>query len=383
MPRRIMLYTGSEKREILEETLAADEKQLQELIKDNPDLLPVEDLGMIGPLTVIGRETRLPSGSVDLVALSRDGNLLIVEFKTGPKNPDFRGALAQLMDYGSDLWGSDWDSFERNVPLPYFRSKRCHNQELARCNTLAEALTHSWDDFDEDEFTELQEKLSAQLGAGTFHFVLLAQRFTEPTLKTIEYLNEVATPRFYAIEVVRFGSDDVQAFEARLARGPYAKPRGSTSRTAITEVGFLSQFPDDAYRVAMQELLECAKRAGYSISPGSAGISIRRQIPGSSIQLTVAWVGPPGKRVGPGARDVTLGSWSRSKGVPPYISTDLEHAMRGLGSHLGDLETIAKDAYGIHLSQETFVVRLEDVTDFMYSLANKIDAFSPDSSSVE
>ena len=334
MSRRIMLNTGGEQGMILEETLADNEKQLQELVKDNPDLLPVEDLGMKGPLAVIGRETGLPSGSVDLVALSRDGHLLVVEFKTGPKNPDFRAALAQLVDYGSELWGKDWDSFERNVPMRYFASDQCHNQELAHCQTLGEALTYSWDDLDEEEFTALQENLASQLSTGSFHYALLAQGFTDSVLKTIEYLNEVSSPRFYAIEVVRFANEDVQAFEARLIKGPSAKPPASPTRTVITEIGFINRFPEGPYREAMQRLLEDTKKSGYTINPGTAGVSIRRQVPKSSVQLTVAWVGPPERSIGPGARDITLGSWARPKGVPNHITTDLKDAIRTLGSNL-------------------------------------------------
>ena len=379
MSRRIMLNTNRKEGMILQETLADNEEQLQELIKDNPDLLPVDDLGMKGPLAVIGRETGLPSGAVDLVALSRDGHLVIAEFKTGPKNPDFRAALAQLVDYGSDLWGKDWDSFERDVPLRYFGSEQCHNRELSRCRTLGEALTHSWDDLDEDEFTALQENLAGQLSTGSFHYALLAQGFTDSVLKTIEYLNEVSSPRFYVIQVVRFVNEDVQAFEARLIRGPSAKPPTSTTRTVITEIGFVNQFPEGPYRDAMQYLLDDAKKCGYTINPGSAGISIRRQIPGSSVRLTVAWVGPPEKRIGPGARDVTLGSWAKPQGVPTHVTTDLKDAIRTLGSNLGDLEGIAKDAYGIHLTPETFMAKQEEVADFIHSLATMIDSISVES----
>ena len=45
--------------------------------------------------------------------------ILVAEFKTGPKNPDFRGALAQAMDYGADLWGMSYDEFETTVALQY------------------------------------------------------------------------------------------------------------------------------------------------------------------------------------------------------------------------------------------------------------------------
>jgi hypothetical protein len=36
---------------------------------------------------VVGRETALPSGRVDLLAVTPTGDVLIIEFKTGPQNP--------------------------------------------------------------------------------------------------------------------------------------------------------------------------------------------------------------------------------------------------------------------------------------------------------
>lgn len=51
---------------VLTEVLAKDEAELQELMKENPDLLPIEEFGMTGPLMVVGQETTLPSGYVDL-----------------------------------------------------------------------------------------------------------------------------------------------------------------------------------------------------------------------------------------------------------------------------------------------------------------------------
>ena len=40
-------------------------KRDQELVKKIPDLISVEEFGMGGPMMVVGRETSLPSGSVD------------------------------------------------------------------------------------------------------------------------------------------------------------------------------------------------------------------------------------------------------------------------------------------------------------------------------
>jgi len=55
-------------RPVLSEVPATNELELQSLLRDTPDLLPADEIGVTGPLLVVGRETVLPSGAVDLVA---------------------------------------------------------------------------------------------------------------------------------------------------------------------------------------------------------------------------------------------------------------------------------------------------------------------------
>jgi RecB family endonuclease NucS len=104
MPRKMIVKVTGGENQLLEETAASNEEELRELVKSNPDLIPVEEFGVAGPMMIVGRETTLPSGAVDLVGLTRSGHVVVIEFKTGPQNSDFRHVLAQLLDYGSDLW---------------------------------------------------------------------------------------------------------------------------------------------------------------------------------------------------------------------------------------------------------------------------------------
>src|SRR6266550_561859 len=94
-------------------------------MKENSKLLPVDDLGITGPFLVVGREASVASGSIDLVGVVPSGDLVLVEFKTGPQNPDFRHALAQLIDYGSDLWGMTFEDFDRGVVQRYLGGPYC------------------------------------------------------------------------------------------------------------------------------------------------------------------------------------------------------------------------------------------------------------------
>jgi RecB family endonuclease NucS len=103
---------------MLSEVEAVSEGQLQGRLKDSPDLLTVEELGLTGPLLVVGRETTLPSGAADLLALGPTGDLIVIEMKTGPQNSDFRAALAQATDYGADLLHVTHDGVVDDLRLP-------------------------------------------------------------------------------------------------------------------------------------------------------------------------------------------------------------------------------------------------------------------------
>ena len=378
MSRRIVLQTGIDDAEILMESLADNESQLQELVKDNPDLMPVDDLGLTGPLLVIGKETALPAGSADLIALSQEGSLILVEFKTGPNNSDFRAAIAQLLDYGTGLWGLDWDSFQRQVPLRYFKSDHCADQELSGFNSLMDVLTHRWSDLDKEALEAIQVNLQGQLKTGRFHYVLVAQRFTDPILRTMDYLNEVSTSRFYAVEVVRFGDGNLQAFEARLIKGPPTKRRGSggDGNRLTNETEFLDQFSEGIYRDAIGELLHYADETGYKLAPGRSSYALRKKLPNSNVLVTVGWISPPEKRTGAGSRDVTFGTWTNASNVPNHIEAALKAAFARYTSRFGELETMASDTYGVHLTPQTYVENQREVFEALDLMAGEIDKFS-------
>jgi len=104
---------------------------------------------------VIGRETYLPSGAVDLVGLTRGGDLLIIELKIGPQNSDFRRVLAQLLDYGSDLWRMFLDVFEGTVARQYFLHGNCTDERVKGICSLSEAMERVWPDI-----TKLETKVA-------------------------------------------------------------------------------------------------------------------------------------------------------------------------------------------------------------------------------
>src|SRR3954451_6993693 len=177
MPRRVVAHRMTDSFDLVE-VPAPNEHHLQEVVKAHPQLIPADDLGLDGDLLVVGRETTLVSGAIDLLCLARSGDLVLVEFKTGPQNPDFRHALAQVIDYGSDLWRLSLEDFERGVVQRYLHSGYCA-PILEGATDLAEAISRTSWALTEDEQVALYEGLARVLDTGAFIFVVAAQRFTK------------------------------------------------------------------------------------------------------------------------------------------------------------------------------------------------------------
>jgi hypothetical protein len=326
MPRAILIVEPEGESKVLREVAAHDEQQLQERLKANPDLLPIEDFELAGPLMVVGRETSLPSGSVDLVGVARGGELLVIEFKTGPQNPDFRHSLAQLLDYGSDLWGMTYEEFESAVARTYFTGQRCPpNSPTYRVASLAEAAAAMWPDLTAEEQSALQDRLRGQLDRGGFHYVVVAQRFTPAMERTLAYLN-AAMPdaSFYAVELVRFAAGEVSAFEARTVHGPGSRGRGGQRSTTTGEQQLLEQVADPSYRRTLDELLEACRGLRFRFEWGSVGVSIRLPVADTAEPLTIGWLFPPGRSGWLGLTDLTLGYDEGSARARPSVQPALD-----------------------------------------------------------
>lgn len=337
MGRKMLVELAGGNSPILEEVAAHDEAQLQEMLKRHPELLPLEELGLAPPAVVVGRESQIESGRVDLVVLGNGGELALVEFKTGPQNPDFRECLAQLIDYGSDLWGLTVEEFDTRVARRYFDSGR--SSSLLTGKSLNQVLTEAWGASDGDA-VDWSQRLSAQLRDGDFHFIVVAQRFTPPVLRTLQYLNATTRARFSAVELVRFTGAGHSAFEARFVAG--AQRPGSAGTAAKTSLAgaddLLAAVADEEYRHQLRDLLEgLGTIEGLTMYWGTTGCSLRVPLSNRG-PLSIGWIFPPGPPRWMGLKDVTLGWYEDANGLalPDHARVALEqYATAVAGLHGG------------------------------------------------
>lgn len=285
---------------------AENEHELQTVLKDHPQLVPAEDLDLDGDLLVVGRETTLASGSVDLLCLSKSGEIVIIEFKTGPQNPDFRHALAQVIDYGSDLWKlTGWSEFDEGVVHRHLTSKHV-DPALKGASGLRDAAVKAWD-LDDDEWAALTLRLDRVLSTGDFVFVVAAQRFTDQMHDSVSYLNETTRHgRYFLVEIIRLDSADQTAYAAQVVARPSARSASGGSVSKATESEFLAAIGEPAYREAMSELFSTVRALGLQIVWYSKGASVRLKSPDRNEPISVGWVFLEGGQWY-GARHVTFG----------------------------------------------------------------------------
>jgi len=374
MPRKIKVELPDGQGTVLTEIAADNELQLQDLIKDTPDLLPTEEFGEDHSYFVIGRETYLPSGAVDLIGLTRGGDLLIIELKTGPQNSDFRRVLAQLLDYGSDLWRMSLEDFESTVARRYFLHNSCTDERVKGIIALAEAMKKVWPDITELETEASLQKLTTNLENGKFEYVIVAQRFSEPTLRTLDYLNESMNgSKFFAVELVKFSSEEISAYESRTIAKPSRPP---TNGPIITEVEALHKINDEDYRRAVGNIFEVCGKWNIQRAWGAAGTSMRI-LTNEGKRITMGWWFPPAGSNSPptwmGLRDFTLGYDPGSVGEDNFLKSRLDKYVDKVSRIPGAQRETKAGLYAYHFDPRALVQAESRITELFEELLKAND----------
>ena len=253
------------------------ERPLQDILKQHPKLLPIDEFGLLGPMMVVGLEAPIASGYVDLIGIARGGEVLVVEFKTGPQNSDFRHALAQLLDYGSDLWQLELDEFESTVASQYFASAACLDPRIHQLRTLSAAAAATWPDMSAEEQVIWLDQVKTHLNRGDLHFVLVAQTFGETMERTVQYLNSCGgRARFYMVELVKFEASGT--FEARSLVKPTPALGIRSETSVINEEKLLSEISDSSHRGAVARVLDICRGLHLRFEWGTTGCSVRLKV---------------------------------------------------------------------------------------------------------
>jgi len=156
---------------------------LQELIRKNPELLPVTEIEpAFAPLVSIGREVATTVGSIDNMFLSPQGYLTIVETKLW-RNPEARReVVGQVIDYAKDVSRWTFEVLENKV--------RAYNQEYLHLNIGVLDSLRQIEQIDEAEEQRVVDRISRNLRQGRFLLLVVGDGIRESVEEMTDFLQQ-------------------------------------------------------------------------------------------------------------------------------------------------------------------------------------------------
>lgn len=249
---KILLIAGG-KATPLDETRFTLEGKLQDYLENYPSLIPLgEVVEEASDLLCIGREVGIPSGSIDLLFIDRDGILTIVETKLA-RNPEARRTVVgQIIEYASYIY--DW-----TVDKVY---------EVANAY-LGEDLSEVMGRFVGGDFSpeDFRNSIEQNLRKGKIRLLIAVDELVEPLRATITFLNKNSNFDILLLSVKNFEeSENRKVLIPTMFGYTPPPPPLSEERHYWTEAEFLKDVIDKGCEKevagTIRKLLEFAKSNG-------------------------------------------------------------------------------------------------------------------------
>lgn len=210
-----------------------DEEDIQVLFNEWPDLVPVRDMSLTR-LMLVGREVPLESGYVDLLAVTREGRIVIIEFKVKDNYEARRKVIGQLLDYGACLWKTigSYARFDAFIAQEYFFGDECVDKRLQYKASLEEAFREFYGPANgsSDDFTTFKAAIEQNLKKGDFVYVVVCPTIADSTKFVLEHLQCTKGISIYGVEVrhsqgIAKGTDAFITSKVGRATAPVRSPR--------------------------------------------------------------------------------------------------------------------------------------------------------------
>ncbi len=214
-----------------------NEKKVQNLIKEHPELIPLDQIKEDIELIIIAREFRLETGLVDAIGIDEDANIYIIETKLF-KNPDKRSIVAQAIDYAANF-----NDFKGTLD-EIIDSLNNHSQ-LTHKQNLRDLIIDRFEKIDEEATAYLNE-LVENIRNGIYKIVLVLDRLDDGLKRIIKFINENSNFDIYAVEISYYQKDDFTIFIPTIYGGSIQKDSGIKSSNSYkykpsNEVNFIKE----------------------------------------------------------------------------------------------------------------------------------------------
>lgn len=264
-----------------------DESHLQNLLADDVNTLPFAEIGYQTPFVTIGKEVSLANGSLDLLAVSPQGHIALIETKL-EKNPEAkRTVVGQILGYAAYLWNQSYDDIEQIF------KKFLIQQKITFDGSLIDYIKEKVPDCELTE-ADFKEGIEKRLRLGSFSLLIVVDHSNQELIDIANYLNERTGQEidFYVIEMELVGDKQEKFLIPRLTNPPRkniafsekTKTNDNYGRTPIGKEDFISRLSDPGKKLALTLLEKFEDSPGISIAWRKGGFSILKQIPLSLVK---------------------------------------------------------------------------------------------------
>ena len=257
-----------------------DEAHLQNLLAEDVNILPFDEIGYETSFITIGKEIGLTNGSLDLLAVSPQGHIALIETKLD-KNPEVkRTVVGQVLGYASYFWNKSYEDLETT-----FR-KFLIQQKIQFEGNLFEYINSKIPDVSASE-EEFRTGIEKRLRLGSFSLLIVVDKANQELIDTANYLNGRTGQEidFYVMEMELIGDGDESFLIPRLVNPPRKNITTATSktsdnydRTPINPESFYSRLSKQGLYLA-KELIKLEGQFDIKIAWRRNGFSLMSKLP--------------------------------------------------------------------------------------------------------
>ena len=163
-----------------------DEASIQDLIYQNPECLPVSEIDeSYNPLIPVCKELNTPVGPLDLLMVSPNGDLTIIETKLW-RNPEARRkVVAQILDYAKELSNWTYEDLQREI-----------NKRTGRKGNTLYEIAKAYDSDKILSEPDFIDSVSRNMSRGRFLLLIVGDGIREGARGITEFLTNSAHLNF-------------------------------------------------------------------------------------------------------------------------------------------------------------------------------------------
>ena len=171
---------------LLEKVSPFSEKQIQDLVFENPLCLPISDIDeSYNPVLPVCKELRTGAGDIDILMVTPNGDLLIVETKLWKNPGSRREVVGQVLDYAKELSMWSYSDLEREINKN-LGTKGNQLYSVARKNYKGVVLSE----------TDFVDAVSRNLRLGKFLLIVAGDGIREGAQNLVEFIRRAGNLNF-------------------------------------------------------------------------------------------------------------------------------------------------------------------------------------------